>query len=271
MTPDCRPGQASAAGLAHKLWWLGGLLAIVGPLGAAVAAPEGGTDNRPVLRFIVGEDWAPPYLELRAGRPVGGLAFELMEAVARAADAQPAYLMLPPKRTQPALHAGQADLMCMMSPNWLAQPVSAERIGPDMVVLQDMLAVRPGTGDGKPLDLAAQRGLRVGTVLGYRYAELGPLFDDGHLVREDAATQQGVLEKLARGRAQAAVVDRLVLAQHNRSQPATERPQALQVVSETVTHCLLGGTTQLPARRLQLALRAVVERGDIARLVQRYR
>lgn len=268
MCSDCPSAGVSTGTAGPWARRLVGLALAVGGLGPAQAAPD---DLEPRLRFIVGEDWAPPYLELRGGRPVGGLAFDLMESVAAAAGARPDYLMLPPKRTQAALHAGEADLMCMMSPKWLAQPLAAGRVGPPMVVLEDVLAVAPGTGDGKPLDLSAQRGLRVGTVLGYRYQELGPLFEAGQLTREDAGSQQGVLDKLARGRTEVAVVDRLVLAQYNRGRPRTEALQALQVVSQTVTHCLLGGKTQLPARRLQLALRAVVERGDVARLIQRYR
>lgn len=265
ISADCPPVRALPSGGATKPLMRG--LATVLALWAGLA----GAQAAPTLRFIVGEDWAPPYLVLRDGQPVGGLAFELMEAVARAAGARPEYLMLPPKRTQAALHAGEADLMCMMSPKWLAQPLGRDRVGPPMVVVEDVLAVAAGRGDGKPLDLSAQRGLRVGTVLGYRYTELGPLFDDGRLVREDAATQQGVLDKLARGRTEAAVVDRFVLTQYNRGRAPAETLQALQVVSQTVTHCLLGGKTRLPAGRLQQALRAVVERGELTRLMQRYR
>lgn len=242
---------------------LAGVLALWAGLAGAQAAPT--------LRFIVGEDWAAPYLTLREGHPVGGLAFELMEAVAHAAGARPEYLMLPPKRTQAALHAGEADLMCMMSPKWLGQPLPRARLGPPMVVLEDVLALPPGASVGKPLDLSAQRGLRVGTVLGYRYQELAPHFDAGHLVREDAASQQNLLDKLARGRTEAAVVDRLALAQFNRGRPPAETLPALQVVSQTVTHCMLGGKTQLSQRQLQAALRAVVDRGELARLMQRYR
>lgn len=262
MCRDCQP---------RSVW--GCLLAAWACMGMAQAAPpaDAAEPGKPVLRFIVGEDWASPYLELRAGHPAGGLAFDLMEGVARAAGARPEYLMLPPKRTQAALHAGEADLMCMMAPKWLAQPLPADRIGPAMVVLEDVLAVPPGAGDNRPLDLSAQRGLRVGTVLGYRYQELGPLFDDGHLVREDAATQRGMLDKLARGRTEAAVVDRLVLASHNRSRPPAEALRALQVVSQTVTHCLMSPKARLPLGQLQRALRAVVDRGELTRLMQRYR
>ncbi len=247
--------------------WAAGWLSLLLCAGPAVAQ----TEPMPVLRFIVGQDWAPPYLTLHDGKPAGGLAFDLMERVARAAGARPEYLMLPPKRTQAALHAGQADLMCMMAPKWVAAPMSPARIGPPMVVLEDVLAVPPGSAVAKPLDLPAQRGLHVGTVLGYHYPELAPLFDAGHLVRDDAATQEGVLEKLARGRTPVAVVDRLVLAQHNRGLPPGEALQAVQVVTQTVTHCLLGGTTRIPAARLQQALQVVAERSELARLLQRYR
>ena len=265
ISADCPPESIPAgSGAAKSL-----LKGLVGSL--ALWAGLSGAQTAPTLRFIVGEDWAPPYLTLKDGHPVGGLAFELMEAVARAADAHPSYLLLPPKRTQAALHAGEADLMCMMSPKWVAQPMQRDRVGPPMVVVEDVLAVAPGPDAVKPLDLAAQRGLRVGTVLGYRYAELGPHFDAGHLAREDAATQQGVLEKLARGRTDAAVVDRFVLAQFNRDRAPGDKLQARQVVAQTVTHCLLGGRTQLPPARLQQALRTVAERGELARLLQRYR
>ncbi|MFT7724752.1 MAG: hypothetical protein QM788_18295 [Roseateles sp.] len=274
---DCPSGGGRIGGAAAKpaRWraaWL--LLAACGGLAAARAAPDAPASappDRPTLRFIVGEDWAPPYLELRGGRPVGGLAFELMERVAQAAGARPVYLMLPPKRTQEALHAGEADLMCLMSPKWLAQPLPAGRLGPPLLVLEDVLAVAPGPGRRAPLDLAAQRGLRVGTVLGYRYQELGPLFDGGQLVRDDAGTQNAVLEKLARGRMPVAVVDRLVLAQFNRGRPPAEALRSLQVVSQTPVYCLLGGHTRLAPARLLRALHAVAEHGDLARLLQRYR
>lgn len=246
--------------------WLGGAQAVPPAAGASAAASPA-----PALRFIVGEDWASPYLELRAGQPVGGLAFDVMEQVARAAGARAEYLMLPPKRTQAALNAGEADLMCLMSPKWLEQPMAAARIGPPMVVLEDVLAVLPGSGDGQPLDLAAQRGLRVGTVLGYRYWELGALFDAGQLVREDAPNQQGVLDKLVRGRTAAAVVDRLVLAQYNRDRAPAQPLLARQVLSRTVTHCLLGSQTRLAPDKLRAALQAVVNHGELARLMARYR
>lgn len=271
MTLDCRSERRGAAPALSRWRALAACLILGGVLTAATAAPDAPSAPRPLLRFIVGEDWASPYLELRGGRPVGGLAYDLMEAVARAAGAQPDYLMLPPKRTQAALHAGQADLMCMMNPGWVAEPLSVDRVGPPMVVLEDVIAVRPGAGEARPLDLSAQHGLRVGTVLGYRYLQLGPLFDDGRLLREDAATQQGVLEKLARGRTEVAVVERLVLAQYNRAHAPAERLVALQVVGRAVTHCLLAGKPLLPAPQLHQALRSVVERGELARLMQRYR
>jgi len=273
---DCRPGRGLYLIAGDWCIWCvrcirrASWLLVVAEVAAAQGTPAVQTE-RPPLRFIVGEDWASPYLEVQAGRPVGGLALELMEKIAAAAGARAEYLMLPPKRTQDSLLAGDADLMCLMSPKWMARPLAAGRVGPPMVVLENVLAVPPGLSDRKPIDLSRQRGLRVGTVLGYRYEGIDPLFQAGQLVREDAATQQAVLEKLARGRTDVALVDRLVLAQYNQAHTEVAALRSLQVVSQTVTHCLLGGSTQWPARQLQRALQAVIDAGDVARLIQRYR
>jgi polar amino acid transport system substrate-binding protein len=230
----------------------------------AAAAP-------PTLRFAVGETWAPPLIETRDGRPVRGLMLELMEAIARQVGARPVYVMLPAKRVDAALEAGEVDLHCLISPKWYDSPPPPERLGPPMVMLEDVLAVRDAGGDGRPLDLMAQKGLRLGTVLGYRYEELTPHFEAGRLRREDAPNQQAMLDKLLRGRTPVAVVERLVLTRFNHQHPADEQLRVLQSVSQTQTHCLLGARPGLPRERLLEALKAVVGSGEFQRLMKRYR
>jgi polar amino acid transport system substrate-binding protein len=243
----------------------GGLAWLARPLAAHAQA---GQAPRATLRFAVGETWAPPYIELREGHPVGGLMFELMEAIARAAGARAEYRLLPAQRVEAAIEAGEVDLHCLISPKWYDQPQPAERMGPPMVVLEDVLAAPAGT---PPLELTEQHGLRVGTVLGYRYAELEPLFLDGRLLREEALNQQLLLEKLARGRSPVAVVDRLVLAAFNRAQPPGKQLVVLQALGQTITHCLISPHASLPVQTLRAALKATVDRGELLRLMARYR
>lgn len=227
-----------------------------------------GAQEQQVLRFAMGQSWAAPYVELDGQTPVGGLMFELMQAIAREAGARAEFVLLPSMRVDAALDTGEVDLHCLISPLWYSQPLDPDRLGPPMVILEDVLAARAGTA---PLDLAAQRGLRVGTVLGYRYGELDPLFADGRLVREDAPNQQRLLEKLSRGRSAVAVVDRLVLAAYNRGIPAGERLSVLRSLSRTPTHCMLGKRADLPVKQVRAALERLVARGDVRRLMARYR
>lgn len=240
--------------------WVCGLAGWV-LVGAAQGAESG------VLRFAVGDSWAPPYIEISRGRPTGGLMFELMEAIAAGAGLRAEYRRLPAQRVDQALASGEVDLHCLISPKWYEHPPAADRLGPPMVVLDDVLVAPP---DSPPQDLK-QHGLRVGTVLGYRYADLEPLFAAGRLRREDAPSQAKVLEKLSRGRSDVAVVDRLVLAHFNRGMPAAQRLVAQRLLSQTVTHCLFGARTDLPVERVRAALEGMVARGEVRRLMARYR
>jgi len=237
----------------------------------AVQAQAASEPARPVLRFAVGQSWASPLIELRDGRPVAGLMFELMEAIADAAGARPRYVLLPSKRVDAALDEGEVDMHCLISPAWLDVPLPAERWGPPMVVLEDVLVAPARNHRPAPIELDKQQGLRVGTVLGYRYDKLDALFAAGRLTREDGLNQAQMLAKLASGRTEVGVVDRLVMAQYNRSHASADQLVALQTLSRTTTHCQLARQTALPAAQLRAALQRVVDSGALRRLLARYR
>lgn len=234
-------------GLAAPAWWPG----------AASATPA-------LLRFAVGDSWAPPYLIRRGSEPAAGLLMDLMHAIAQAAGARPVFIRLPSQRVDAALRDGEVDLHCLISPSWYGPAGPPGLLGPPMVVLEDVLVMRE---PGGAVDLAGQRGLRVGTVLGYRYDPLQAAFEAGRLIREDAPSQSRMLEKLRLGRSEAAVCDRRVLQHFNRSLPPQQRLHARQRVSQTVTHACLSPKSDWPASRLLEALTQVISRGDLKRLL----
>lgn len=236
----------------RQLLTLGALM----PAWPALALPA-------TLRFAVSESWAPPYLMLQAGVPAGGLLFALMWAIADEVGARPAFVRLPSKRVDAALAAGDVDMHCLISPSW-SDGRPPGRFGPPMVVLEDVLVTREA---GEPVDLAAQRGLRLGTVLGYRYEGLLASFASGAVKRDDAPSQQRMLEKLRLGRTDAAVCDRRVLDHFNRDLPPAERLHVRQSLSETVTHACLSPRAAWPEAHLLAALERVVSRGTLRRLL----
>jgi polar amino acid transport system substrate-binding protein len=235
----------------------------LGLVAAALGAPAVQAQLAP-LRFAVSDSWAPPYVLREGTEPVAGLLVELMQAIAQAAGARPLFVRLPSQRVDAALREGEVDLHVLISPDWYGPEGPPGRLGPPMVVLEDVLVTRDAGG---PVDLAARRGLRVGTVLGYRYDTLQPAFASGALVREDAPSQARMLEKLRLGRSDAAVCDRRVMQHFNRSLPPAQRLHARQRVAQTITHPCLSPKAAWPHKALMEALDRVVSQGVLRRLL----
>ena len=91
------------------------------------------------------------------------------------------------------MNAGEIDVRCYISPAWLSHDFPGYRWSVALLVQRDILVAREGFAP-IPEALPAQR---IGTVLGYSYPRLQALFDIGRLRRDDARTQDLVLESCA--------------------------------------------------------------------------
>lgn len=224
---------------------------------AAQALPD-------ALRFAVSDSWVPPYVVRAQGEPVSGLMLDLIHLVARAANARAVLVKLPSQRIDAAIHDGEVDLHCMISPAWYGPEGPPGRLGPALLVLEDVLVTRE---PGPAIALPAQRAFRVGTVLGYRYETLQAAFDSGALRREDAPSPWHMLEKLRLGRTDAAVCDRRVLAHYNASLPEAQRLQARQPVAQMPTYACLSPRSAWPQDRLLQVLQQAVKARPMKRLL----
>lgn len=222
------------------------------------------------LRFAFGQTWTLPFAESRDGRLTGGLLYDLMDQIAVNASAQPSYTALPSKRVEAALEQSEVDLHCFVNPKWLERAVPEERWSVPVLRVDDVLAAAPGS-TFKPLVLARQKHEPVGVVLGYSYESLEPFFRGGQLRRDDAPTQERMLEKLARGRTRYAVVNSLVLDRYNRGRPAAQQLVKLQTVETLNVHCLLASNPELEPQRILAAVRKLVESGQLKAILSRYR
>ncbi len=216
------------------------------------------------LRFAVSDSWVPPYIVRTQGEPVSGLMLDLIHLVAQAAPARAVLVKLPSQRIDAAIHDGEVDLHCLISPTWYGPEGPPGRLGPALLVLEDVLVTRE---PGPPLELPAQRGLRVGTVLGYRYDSLQSGFDVGALRREDAPSPWHMLEKLRLGRTEAAVCDRRVLAHYNEARPEAERLHVRQRVARMPTYACVSPRSAWPQDLLLQVLQRVVKQPPMKRLL----
>ncbi|MDM4765805.1 ABC transporter substrate-binding protein [Pelomonas sp. SE-A7] len=230
-------------------------------------AVQAGPDE---LRFAVGQTWAMPFADLYEGKLRGGILYEFMQRVAVHAKAEPRYVLLPSKRVDAAMADGTVDLHCLLSPRWYVAVPPPERWSVPLLRIDDVLLVPPGRST-RPPDFSTLKNAGIGVVLGYRYPTLEEWFEGGQLHREQANSQEKVLEKLALGRTAYGVTNRYIADWFNKQRPPEQRVGIVKTVDSVQTHCLLGEKTGLPSARIHKAIREVVESGELAAILARYR
>jgi ABC-type amino acid transport substrate-binding protein len=118
--------------------------------------------------------------------------------------------------------------------------------------------------------LSAILGDHIGTVLGYAYPVLDPLFATRDLIREDARLQEQVLQKLSAHRYRYAVDTQWSLDWYNRDQKADEKLRAVWIIDEQPVGCVARNDPSVPAQRIMRTLLRMKMSGEIERIVERY-
>lgn len=219
------------------------------------------------LVFAVSTGSAMPMTELRQEQLSGGLLKDVGDALARELGMVPRYLLLPRKRVEAALLAGQADLLCDLRPEWLD---SKDWLWTGTVFTNHMIVA--SRTDTPPLHAIADlAGQRVGTVLGYRYPEidavLGPQWR-----RDDGASDAVNTNKLLNHRFSYMISNALYYEYQRKVHPGRARlhPQVLPIFP-FATLCALPRGGRLDLERVNRAIAALRTRGDMQRIYARYR
>lgn len=214
------------------------------------------------LVFIAARNHAEPLSRWDArDRLVGGILLELGDLLARELGREARYLTLPSKRAPQGLRDGQGDLICYSHPDWIgreglhwtplfianAYVIAAHASAPPLPRLEDLV------------------GQRVGTVLGYRYGEIE---SRAGFRREDAPDMDASLRKLAAGRLRFALTDLISLQAAQREAPQLREALRLDPFQ---AGCALSRRSKLAPERLDAAIQALQRRGEIERLLARYR
>lgn len=192
---------------------------------AALWVPAMGWGQAGALRFSASSTWGMPYGDVREDQLLGGIVFELMQAIGLALNVPVRYVVLSRNRLEAAAQAGEINVRCYFNPAWTKAPEQYVFSAP----LFDASDVLVGARDqGAITDLAhLPQGATVGTVIGFVYPSLTQRFQDRSLLHDDALDQENVLLKLGLGRSRYAVVNSRVLAWFSaslRAQPSPTGP-----------------------------------------------
>ncbi|RBC03945.1 amino acid ABC transporter substrate-binding protein [Pseudomonas sp. MWU12-2115] len=239
-------------------WALGALLGI----SLSVSASE------PPLRFVVADSWAMPMVQIDHGRPTQGILHDIMLSLATQVGVPAEFHVLPRTRVQSAMERGEVDVRCYAAQSWLPNQSGDYIWSIPLLFQRDLLIGRqdqPPRVD--PANLARQS---IGTVLGYTYPTLQPLFDADRLQRDDARNQEQVLEKLLAGRYRYAVSNQWTLDWFNQRLLPAQQLHGVAVLQEQQVGCYVRNDPQVPVQRILRTLLRMKMSGEIDDIIRLY-
>ncbi|WP_460116917.1 substrate-binding periplasmic protein [Pseudomonas sp. S2_C03] len=236
-----------------------GALLLIGLNASAAEAP---------LRFVLPDSWAMPMVQLERGQPTQGILYDAMLSLATQVGVPAEFHVLPRARVQGAMEHGEVDVRCYAAQSWLPNQSGDYIWSIPLWTQPDVLVSRRGPPLAVvPADLPRQT---IGTVLGYSYPTLQPLFDNGHLLREDARSQDQALEKLLAGRYRYAVSNLWTLDWFNQRQPSDRQLQGVAVLQEQSVGCFVRNDPNVPVQRILRTLLRMKMSGEIDDIIRLY-
>ncbi|MCS3468157.1 ABC-type amino acid transport substrate-binding protein [Pseudomonas sp. JUb42] len=225
--------------------------------------------DQPSLRFSLADSWSMPLVNVRDGQPNAGILFDIMQSLSEHMGRTAIYHVLPRNRIQGAMERGEIDVRCYVSPDWLGGLSGDYTWSLPLLIQRDLLVTT--ARNAFPITAAQLHRQPIGTVLGYFYPKLQPLFDSQQLIREDARGQDQVLLKLKARRYFYAVSSQWALDWFNQNDGAGDPMQAVAVINEEPVGCIARNDLDLPVQGIMRALLRMKMSGEIDRIIERYR
>ena len=236
-----------------------GALCLISLSGVAAEAP---------LRFVVPDSWSMPMVQFESGRPMQGILYDVMLSLATQVGVPAEFHVLPRARVQSAMEHGEIDVRCYAAQSWLPNQSGDYIWSIPLWVQPDVLLSRPDPlTSADPAHLTRQS---IGTVRGYIYPTLQPLFDSDHLQREDARNQEQVLEKLLAGRYRYAVSNRWTMDWFNQRLLPEQQLQSVAVLQEQRVGCYVRNDPKVPVQRILRTLLRMKMSGEIDDIIGLY-
>lgn len=217
---------------------------------------------------VTNESWAP-YWIVREGQ-VSGVFSDFMEALDErlAVDLQAAR-PAPPLRAQKMFREGRVQLECCVSKGWRSAPeqVAVTLWTEPVLEVEEVLVFAPGRAFAFAR-LEDLRGKTIATVRGYGYA------GSEYFLRHDSPDAIALLHKVAQGRSQAGIIDRLELAYlrhaHPELQAGKERLEEGPVINSSELRIRLHRSRAELLPALNAAIAAMRRDGSLQRIMATY-
>lgn len=223
------------------------------------------------LRFLVVEGHAMPLGASPRGVLGAGIIREWQDALAAQLGRTPVNLVLPRKRQDQAVAQRKVDLRCFVSPDWLPVAAIAEYDWPaPFMAVEERIVTAAGAAPLRKVDELS--GKTIGTVHGYQYRSLAPLFVAGRARRDDAPSEEALLLKQLAGRTDVSVMRALDFSYLQRRDARLSR-LALSplLVSRFSMYCARTKYSSVTLEQLSAAQEKLLQAGAMERILQKYK
>src|SRR5690606_31952574 len=105
-------------------------------------------------------------------------------------------------------------------------------------------------------------GALVGTVNGYVYTSLTNSFASGQLIRDDARTQEQVINKLKAQRYDYAVTNEFSFNWYKKTKHSEHQFQKLQMIQQSEISCMVRKGPGIPTQEILSAIKTMVVNGE---------
>jgi polar amino acid transport system substrate-binding protein len=221
------------------------------------------------LRYAASSAWAMPYGKFEADHLTGGILYDLAQALGTSMGMPVSIVVLPRKRIDGAVLAGDVDVRCYTNPQWTAVP-DEHLWSKNLFDITEVIFGGASVANPKNLQYLT-KGVGISTVLGYEYQGLNPLFASGELRRDDAVDQEKVLMKLSLGRTPYGVSDALALQWYVKSTPLHHLANWRVTLSRNDFLCGVPKKGRVQAARILGALEDLKKSGKIDEILRNYR
>ncbi|CRM24214.1 MULTISPECIES: substrate-binding periplasmic protein [Pseudomonas] len=228
---------------------------------ASLAAPA-------PLRFSVSDSWAMPMVQLEGGQPTQGILYDLMLSLATQVGHPAEFHVLARARIASAMEHGEIDVRCYVTQAWVDN-LSGDYTWSIPLMVQRNLLISTHI-PAQPVQVVKLAPQAIGTVLNYRYATLEPLFASGQLSRDDARSEEQVLQKLVAGRFKFAVTNEWTLDRFNQRMPVGKRLHKVAVIDQQNLGCTVRNDPNVPVQKILRTLLRMKISGEIDEIIKLY-
>ncbi|WP_164521469.1 substrate-binding periplasmic protein [Iodobacter ciconiae] len=217
------------------------------------------------LKVLVLDGDAMPWAEVRNNQLVAGLYFDLGQALAAQMGRKARFVLLPRKRLVHSIESGGSDVLCNYLPAWLPGKFdwSTPFIPNAELLISDQRASKPASLDGFA-------NVRIGTVLGYVYAELDRVLGERFL-RDDAPSMRNNLRKMMVGRVQHMVTNQFELEYLQRQGLFKMPLHPFTILRSFKGQCAVSRSGQVRVAEVDRAIAALQAQYTLRKILERYR